>query len=481
MNLISSKLILLATILCSLLLMSSCNDNEDDPIESLSVAFESTSVGIDESSNSVNAIVAFTRATINNSQFTISLSENGVVYGEDYTTTPAAVNGVLFLDIPAGATNAVVVINSTAEAIDDGNNLVLTITDISGETDAQVTGNSNITINFSAIASSGSSMVAGIGGPTEPNQVFVDFSLNSQSIAERTSWDLGFFTGNEDKVIVNYSTYLMVKALDEIDLNAITAMDTVGLSNQMRIGTAGAHVFIDSPNGSLAELAIQDISAIDEENPVYIVNRGSGPGAGEIQLGSVNVGSNPLGWKKMRILKRGENYLIQHADINDGSFSETIISKDINFNFSYFNFDESNAVNVEPSLDKWDIVFSVSSNVIDFGAGLGAYGFSDFVRSNRQGGVTVARVDLETDENGTILPGQTTYDDFENSDLSNVSFLESANLIGSSWRSVFSRTANNSRFYLVRDIEGNTYKVQFLGLLNERGERGHSSFRYELL
>lgn len=480
MNLLSRKLLLIALIGFTLF-VASCNDDDTPEVTPLGVAFETTAIGIENGTSSVTVNVTFSQPTTVDNQITIRLNEDGVTYGTDYNTAPAAVNEVLNINAPSGSEGISFTVNRTGDAIDEGNTVKFTLESVVGEDITQISGNTEITVSFSAVASGGSSLIADIGGPTEPNHVFVDLSLNNQTTAERTSWDLGFYNGSEDKVIVNYATYGMAYELDKTDINAVTAEDTVGLAGTVGIGRAGAHLFIDHPDGDLEKLAISDISDNDDNNKVYIINRGAGPGTGNVNPGSVDVGSTPLGWKKVRILKRNGDYLIQYADISATSFEEATITRSANQNFNYFSLNSGNAVTVQPDAAKWDLEFTVSSNIINFGAGDGAYGFSDFVKTNRLGGTKVAVVTLERDDDGNILSGQTGYDDFTASDISSVQFSEAANTIGSGWRSVFSRTAYNYRFYIVEDAEGNQYKLQFLGLLNEMGERGNSSFKYELL
>ncbi len=461
-------------------IISSCSD-DDSPLATLGVAFETTALGLSDDVESVDVVVSLSRATTVDSEATITFTESGVAFGTDYTTNPVASGGTLTISIPAGEQVASFRVTRIASALETGSTVVFTLTEVTGEENAQISGNTSLTVSFEAIVSAGADFTANIGGPTEPNQVFVDFSLNTQTTAERTSWDLGFYSGSDDKVILNYSTYVMAQALDKTDMNDVTAADTVGFAGTQAIGTAGAHVFIDHPDRDLEKLAIEDISATDLENKVYIINRGAGPGTGTVDPGSVDVGSTPRGWKKIRILKSGDNYVIQHADIAATTFEEVTISKDATKSFVFFSFEDGSGISVEPEKEKWDIVFSVSSEIINFGFGDGAYGFSDFVLSNRQGGVEVARVELERDTEGVIVPGQTTYDDFSISDLGSVTFSADGNTMGSSWRSVFSRTAHNYVFFIVKDPEGNSYKVQFLGLLDDDGNRGHSSLKYELL
>ncbi|MEM9327070.1 MAG: HmuY family protein [Bacteroidota bacterium] len=464
--------------LAALCILSACND-DDDALPVLGIAFETTAIGIPSDATDAEVVISFSRAFSVASTLSMTVMETAVMSGVDYSTTPAIAGNNLTVSVDAGALEASFTVTRIADFIRDGSNIVFTLTDITGEENAEISGNTAITVSFDAIASPGSSLVAEIGGATQPNQVFVDFSLNQQHTAERVSWDLGFYTGEDDKVIVNYSTYTMAQALSKTDMNEVTSADTVGFSGTQVIGTAGAHVYVDHPDRDLENLAIADISATDGDNPVYIINRGAGPGTGDVDPGSVDVGSTPRGWKKVRILMDGEDYVIQHADIDATSFEEVTIAKSGVASFNYFSFEEGADREVEPAA--WDIVFSVSSNIINFGAGDGAYGFSDFVLSNRQGGVQVARVELERDDDGVVIDGQTGYDDFTADDLGSVDFSASGNIIGSSWRSVFSRSAFDYVFFIVQDDEGNNYKVQFLGLLDEMGNRGNSSLKYELL
>lgn len=462
-------------------LFSACSDDDDQPLTILGVAFQTSAVGIASDATTVDITISFSRATSVENMLTITLTNTGVMYDTDYTTSSAPSGNTLQLTIPQGSESISFTVTRVADIIAPGGSIDFALTSITGEPESQIAGNTNLTLTFDAIASPGSNLTANIGGGTQPNQVFIDLSLNNQTTAARTSWDLGFYNGSEDKVILNYSTFMMAQVIDKTDLNSIVPDDTLGFSATMRIGTAGADIFVDHPDRDLSKLAIADISSIDAENKVYIINRGGGPGTAQPDPGSVDVGSTPIGWKKVRILKNGNDYVIQHADLDATTFEETTISKDTDFNFSYFNFENGAGLSIEPKKSTWDFVFSVSSNIINFGLGDGAYGFSDFILSNRQGGTEVAAVILERDDEGNVLDGQTSYDDFSSEDLSSVVFSDNGNIIGSNWRSVFSRTAHDYAYFIIKDAEGNVYKVQFLGLLNDTGERGNSSFKYELL
>lgn len=468
----------LITLMMLSLVVGSCSE-DDDPLSTLGVAFETTALGISPDDNSVEAVISFSRATSVQNTITLNIEENGVQYDVEYETNPAASENTIQITVPAGAETASFTVTRIVNLIGQENSVTFTLAAVNGQEESQISGNTSITVSFQAIASADGSLVAGVGGATQPNQVFVDFSLNNQTSAERVSWDLGFYSGSDDKVIVNYSTFTMARQLDKIDLNSVTAEDTVGFAGVVTVGTTGAHIYVDDPDRDLNKLAIADISATDAENKVYIINRGGGPGTG-----SNPVATTPRGWKKIRILKNGDDYVIQHADIAATSFAETTISKDENFNFIYFSFENGGNITVEPEKASWDIVFTVSSNIIDFGDGDGAYGFSDFILSNRQGGVEIAR-SFDLGPESTLFTPQfinndIAYDDFTMNDVAGLTFSSDGNTIGSIWRSVFSGVYPDI-FFIVKDPEGNHYKVQFLDMFDENGERGHPQLQYELL
>ena len=73
------------------------------------------------------------------------------------------------------------------------------------------------------------------------------------------------------------------------------------------------------------------------------------------------------------------------------------------------------------------------------------------------------------------------YDSFTASDVVEANFSEDQTTIGSSWRDVFSGTARTDRYYIIKDPNGNLYKLKFLALTNQDGERGYPEFEYKLL
>lgn len=462
-------------------LLTSCTKEEETKPE-FALAFQTTALGLDEKMAQATIKIECTSGAPNAGKIVIGVSEKNVSHGTHYKTTPTISGGKLTVDIPKGAKQATFSIAKIPGApISSDAELVFTLQSVSGVADAKITGNTTLKVSFQAVSSPGGTISAQIGGPHQPNQVFIDLSLGKQKTAARDSWDLGFYCGDDFRVILNYSTFAMAKAVNKTDLSLVTAADTAGLSHKVRIGTAGADKFIDHPDGDLQKTSIARISEKEAENKVYLINLGRKSGTGSVKTGSVDVSSVKRGWKKVRILRDGNNYKIRYADLDAKDFSEATISKDKAFNFAFFSLEKGKKAEVEPPKAHWDFAFTVSSNIISFGPNTsGAYGYSDFVRTNGTAGVEVVAIATK-DSKGNAVAGTKPYEDFSLADVSSQKFVKTNNAIGSSWRTVFKKVAYDYKYYVVKDLEGNYYKVQFLGLLNKEGVRGHSTFKYELL
>ena len=62
--------------------------------------------------------------------------------------------------------------------------------------------------------SEGATLDISVGGPTQPNQVYVDLSSNMETIVKRDTWDIGFYSGNDFRVVLNLSVGMLAFALD---------------------------------------------------------------------------------------------------------------------------------------------------------------------------------------------------------------------------------------------------------------------------
>ncbi|PYF74223.1 HmuY family protein [Pedobacter nutrimenti] len=308
-------------------------------------------------------------------------------------------------------------------------------------------------------------LIGAEAGSSAGNSVFVDFSADKQTAVARASWDLGFYSGTDFKVILNHSMGATAIALDKNDLTKVTAADTTALAldNTLAIGQgAGGFATIDPVEGGvaayLAGTVIKTVSATDADNKVYIVNRGA---AGTTEN---------RGWQKIRVIRNGNGYTLQYAKINETTFKTLAVNKDAAFNFKYISFVKG-AVEVEPAKANWDIQWGLSTYKASATI---PYTFSDFVLINFVGGVQAAEV----------LTSKVSYADFKESDLASATFVADRDAIAGKWR-ITSGTplgVKTDRFYVVKDPSGNVYKLKFVSFIsNDGGERGKPVIEYKLV
>lgn len=458
----------------ALVFFSSCK--EDPELPDNVVSFQSTELGITESETSLEITITLTREATEAANLTVSITEGGVAYGTDYTTTPAAISNLLSIPVTVGSDEVTFVIVKTETALFDGDeSLVFTIIDAPS---SLVVGESNqLTLTFAEIVAASGQMEINGGGASYSNKVFIDLSANRQTAIARTSWDLGFYTGDDFRVILNSSNGMLAYQLNKTDLATVTNADTAVLRNRLSSEAIFAAItsnpvpdwvpsaisWIDDPTGDLTKTAVAQISATASENKVYIVNRGAGPGTP----------APALGWKKIRIIRNGNGYTLQHADINASTFSEIQITKNPALEFQYVSF-SGGSVQVEPMRERWDLAWTGFNNSTNFGSGPVPYYFQDIILQNRVGVETVQ-----------ILTSTKTYDAFAEADLTGLDFGSQPQVkIGANWRSGggpgTAPAIRTDRFYIIKDADGNYYKLKFTALTTS-GERGRPQIEYALI
>src|SRR5690554_6842710 len=449
-----------------------CSDDDNTGGGSTSVSFATPSVNLTEETTPV--VISFSKPTSSSGTITLSVVETSADYGVDYTTEPVGSSSTLELDFEAGVLNVAFDFNKLIPAIEGQvKNVEYTITGVS--TGYEIMGNSTTILNFNETALVGNSLEPEVGGPSQANQVYIDLSSGAMTIVPRVSWDLGFYSGSEFRVILNNSIKMSAKSMENIDLSAVVLED-----NSMLIGQgAGDPNLIDNPTGLITGTAIAEISANDDDNFVYLINLGSNPSTTPPALGSLATDTGGhRGWKKVRILRDGSGYKLQYADLTDTTFSEVTINKDAAYNFSFFSFTTNNTVSVEPQKDKWDISFTTFTNL--FG-GNTPYFFADFVVNNSRGGALVYGVSTEN----------FAYENFTLSNVDHSQFTDDQRGIGDSWRAtsapgpdgfpVSQFVLKTDIFFVLKDPAGNIYKIKMTGGALPDLERGHPTFVYELL
>ena len=313
-----------------------------------------------------------------------------------------------------------------------------------------------------------------IGGANEQNQVYIDLSTGNETAVQRDNWDLRFYNGDTFQVGINYSIYMACTALNTTNLNDVNSTTVQSLQSSVAVGTFDASnvAYVDDFDGDIANTAIATISNNDDDNKVYLVNLGYYVGTEIPAAGSVAVTGGARGWKKIRILKRNNDYLLQYADLDDTTFQEVTISKNANYNFTFFSLSQNQTVTVSPEKQNWDICFTVFTNEIP---NYGTYGYTDFVLSNNLQGVKAYQVST-TDFD---------FETFATADIDQANFVTTQRAIGSSWRvgggPGTTPHIKEDVFYILKDVQGNYYKLKFLTLTDNDGVRGNTQFQYKII
>lgn len=223
--------------------------------------------------------------------------------------------------------------------------------------------------------------------------------------------------------------------------------------------------------GNLNETVIEEISINLEDNKVYLIKMGNEIGTDTPETGSVAVAGADRGWKKIRIVQENGAYKLLYANLEATTHQEIIIEKDNHHDFTYFSMVNENVVNVAPVKGKWDLNFTVFTEVLDLPeGGQSAYGFSDYVATNL----------LSNTKAYQVMTKDITYQDFISANIDNSLYEVDQRVIGAHWRDVFNGLFND-RYYIIQDTDGNTYKLKFTSMVNENGVRGYPKFEYQIL
>jgi hypothetical protein len=310
-----------------------------------------------------------------------------------------------------------------------------------------------------------------VGGPNQQNNVFVDLSEEAAATVSRDSWDLGFYSGSDNRVVINGSIRMAVKATGTTDISVVQTEDPT-----VAVGTfqAANLAYVDSPDGKLATTAFGTIATTEALAQVFIVNMGSAVPTALPAAGSANVAGDARGWKKVKIWADGAGYKLQYANLEATTATTVSIAKDPAYNHVFFNLVNGATVQAEPLKADWDMKFTTFTNEVFQGTeSAGAYFYSDFIVTNTLGGVTAVKI------SGDVA----AYDAFTRNDFTSGSYTLSTDqrAIGAEWRNVIPVQVYDNVFFVLKDGDGNLYKVKFISMLNTAGDRGFPVFQYALL
>jgi len=457
-----------------LLFIACSNDDEGAVAEDFVVAFAAPSISFSPEDDTKTVELVYSRAATVQGTVTLTYTATVSNYGEDFSTTPEAVSGALTLEIVSGTSGTFFEFHKLQNPVEGTEAKIEFFIENISIPGAFTQGNTAVVVNLDDAAALGGSMQPEVGGPNQPNQVYIDLSTQNQTIIHRESWDLGFHSGNPHRVILNGSLYMAAAPLNTTNIDAVTEADVTALLDQVAIGTfdPANMAYVDAPDGSLSGTAIAAISENNQDNKVYLLNMGYKVGTTNPNPGSIAVAGEHRGWKKIRITRSGEDYVIQYANLNSNTHQSVTVSKSAGYNFTFFSIMNGQEVAVEPQATKWDVNFTVFTNEIE---GNGSYGYADFVASNRLGGVT----------GYAVASSEVGYESFSMNHVQESMLTQDRRFVGSNWRIGGGPdtlpTLAEGVFFILKDPDGNYYKIRFTALLNEDGIRGYPAFEYKLL
>ncbi|MDR2121934.1 MAG: hypothetical protein LBP34_02300 [Flavobacteriaceae bacterium] len=324
---------------------------------------------------------------------------------------------------------------------------------------------------------SGAVLNAPVGGPAEPNQVWVDLDLKNIKVNQRDAWDFGFYNGDEFVVVLNTSILMAAGKTEFTDIDKVTESDVTSLKSLVGVGTfqPGNMVYVDDIKGNYQErTAIEKISSNDDENKVYLVNMGHFVYTGS-STDLMSVGDS-RGWKKIRVLRNGTGgYKIQYADISDTTHQEISINKgSADYDFTFLSLTKGIA-DIQPPKNQWDLCFTVFVNETKMGTDYTTYTYADFITINSMNNTGAYQV---------MIPGDTeSYDSFTKDNVDYSKFIyDDQRVIGGNWRTTpGGAKVYTDRFYVLKDNLGTLYKIRFLNMTNSQGHRGYPQFEYDVL
>lgn len=447
--------------------ISSCS-KDDPPLPPNTITFQAAEIGLDASQNEATVTITLGRAESVEVPVTLTMAATGAIYGADFTTTPAATGAELKLAIPANS-NAVSfkVTKASAALLAGGEKVKFTLASFGN---LLLGTTKEATVSFSTIVSTGTAEFT-IPGKTAAspyaNQVYVDFSNNAAVTVDRKSWNLGFQSGSNFRVILNQAYQASAGATSKTDINTVTIADADALNLAFDPG-AGSVSYVDSWTGDLTKTAFAEVSANAADNKVYLVVNESNR-------------ATKADWFKVKITRNGDNYKVEYAKLSETTIKTLEVPKAAGYNFTFVSLENNKTVSVEPKAASWDIAWSYGT----YDAGNGTpYWFQDFILLNYIGGASAAEIIVPPTSGATTTEAETIakFDAFAEANLTGVTWLTTRDAIGSKWRVTTGAGIKRDRFYLVKDPSGNIYKIRFIKMgVGDTGERGRPVIDFKLV
>ena len=276
------------------------------------------------------------------------------------------------------------------------------------------------------------------------HQVFYDLGSNSIiSDNLKTDWDLGFESSSQGyHVILNSSTYSSLSYIENISFN--DNIDPTGLIWSW-----------DNPNGDLDSSAFGDSRNV---SGFYVFDRG------------FDLNGTPRGFKKILIDSiTNEFYQISFSNLDNSEYNSFKLYKDPSVNFTCFSFESNQIVDIEPSYNDWDLLFSQYTHL-----------YNDTT--------TPAYLVTGVCSNLDVLVAKDTsyeFNEINYSMINEFSFNDDRDAIGFDWKeynfNAGSYTINSNTNYIIMDKQQKYFKLRFIDFYNSDGDKGYPTFEIQEL
>lgn len=297
-------------------------------------------------------------------------------------------------------------------------------------------------------------------GESYSQQLYFDFETQQVGSNAFGSWDIGVACNGTPHVIICGGKNVQFSAakLENIDFLDVKSIKRNSLDWRF-----------DNPNGHIDSTAM--CSAFESTPEGYVGKTGD---VFILDLGADSILSRR--YVKMHFLNAiGGTYQFLWGYVYDSSeYYITKIQTKPEYNYAYFSFGQRKLVQNEVFESKnWDVVFTTYKEGIPDANGL----IYDYViRGTLINPYKISVVQLE---------GNSNWNSFKYADALQLPFNKNWNEIGYDWKeydqTVGRYTIVPNRYYILKTINGNYFKMRFVDFYDDQGRKGFPKMAWELL
>jgi hypothetical protein len=296
-------------------------------------------------------------------------------------------------------------------------------------------------------------------GSDYEKDMYLDISTNTFQEKQSGDWDIRFETTDAGYgIFLNNGNLIRARKIGVYGLTEKLASDSNYYKTNKELR--------DGPEGKTSMSAIGDWRTYKSAAPDYL------PGIYVIEL-SYETGVNK--YKKLQVLNVNDTaFFVRITNYSETSGDTFVIPKDKTRNFTYYSFKNAGKIvtNIEPDKNGWDLVFTRYNHF-----------FYDILPGNEPFPYRVSGVLSNPNK---VMVARDSLGNFEKitaASIPDYHFSNDWNVIGYDWKShafgaAGNYTVNSQITYIIRDTDGDYYKLRFLDFYNNKGEKGYPKFEF---